>query len=218
MERAVDNVLMTDSDEPVHGAGRRLLGIGTILVLTITAVLTAWCGFEASKWGGEMSIAFSKASSARVQATAAELTSQTARQYDLTLYVEWVLAEERGDDDLATFIEQRFTPEFGVAFDAWTAEGREAAGPFAMEEYVPPGTERAEELHRSADEHFADALVNNQRGDDYSLLTVLFALVLFFTALSQTQRSDRRRSIFFGIGTVLWVVGMVILTTFPIKI
>ncbi len=209
---------MTDSEEAVQGSGHRLLGIGTILVLTITAVLTAWCGFEASKWGGEMSIAFSKASSARVQATAAELTSQTARQYDLTLYVEWVLAEERGDAELATFIERRFTPEFAIAFDAWIVEGRDAAGPFAMDAYVPPGTQRAEELHRSADDHFADALVNNQRGDDYSLLTVLFALVLFFTALSQTQRSDRRRWIFLGMGTVLWIAGVVVLTTFPIKI
>ena len=40
------------------GSGeRRVLDIMTVFVLSITAVLTAWCGFEASKWGGEMSIA-----------------------------------------------------------------------------------------------------------------------------------------------------------------
>lgn len=209
---------MTDADEPHHRTGRRLLDIGTVLVLTVTAVLTAWCGFEASKWGGEMSIAFSQASSARVQAAAAESTAQAARQYDLTLYTEWVLAEERGDRDLSTFVENRFTPEFAVAFDAWTAEGRESRGPFVMEEYVPPGVQRAEELHRTADERFATALANNQRGDDYSLLTVLFALVLFFTALSQNQSRHWRRWTFLGVGTTLWVGGVMMLTTFPIKI
>src|SRR5512133_1372718 len=34
-----------------------------IIVLSVTAVLAAWCGFESSKWSGEMSIAFSQASS-----------------------------------------------------------------------------------------------------------------------------------------------------------
>lgn len=43
-----------------------------VLLLSITAVLTAWCGFESSKWGGEMSIAFSEESGARIQAAAFE--------------------------------------------------------------------------------------------------------------------------------------------------
>ena len=43
-----------------------------LVVLSITAVLTAWCGFESSQWSGEMSIAFSEASSARIEAARQE--------------------------------------------------------------------------------------------------------------------------------------------------
>jgi hypothetical protein len=39
-----------------------------IIVLSVTAVLAAWCGFESSKWSGKMSIAFSQASSSRIEA------------------------------------------------------------------------------------------------------------------------------------------------------
>jgi hypothetical protein len=39
-----------------------------VIVLSVTAVLAAWCGFESAKWGGEMSIAFSQASSSRIEA------------------------------------------------------------------------------------------------------------------------------------------------------
>ena len=206
-------------EPPVASPPRtRLLDLTTVLLLSITAVLTAWCGFEASKWGGEMSIAFSQASSARVQAAAAESTAQAARQYDLTIYTEWVLAEADGRDELVSFIEERFTDEFRVAFDAWIAEGRQSRGPFAMDEYVPPGTQEAAELHARADAKFDEALANNQRGDDYSLLTVLFALVLFFAALSQNQRAAWRRLTFLGLALVLGVAGVVILATFPIKI
>ncbi|MCT2225876.1 hypothetical protein [Microbacterium paraoxydans] len=196
----------------------RFLEIATVSLLAVTAVLTAWCGFEASKWGGEMSIAFSQASSARVQAASAQATAQAARQYDLTLFTEWVLAEADGRDDLVDFVEQRFTDEFAVAFDAWVADGRSERGPFVMDEYVPPGAREAEELSAEADARFADALRNNQRGDDYSLLTVLFALVLFFAALSQNQHALWRRTVFFSLSGVIAVTGVVLLATFPIKI
>ncbi|MFJ6534134.1 hypothetical protein [Microbacterium sp. NPDC091662] len=179
----------------------RVLDIVTVVLLSVTAVLTAWCGFEASKWGGEMSIAFSQASSARVQAASAQSTAQAARQYDLTLYTEWVLAEAEGRDDLVRFVEERFTEEFAVAFDAWTAEGRTARGPSTR-----------------ADAKFDEALANNQRGDDYSLLTVLFALVLFFAALSQHQAAPWRRWVFLGLSGVIVVAGIATLLTFPIKI
>ncbi|PKQ33471.1 MAG: hypothetical protein CVT61_16010 [Actinobacteria bacterium HGW-Actinobacteria-11] len=204
------------SDEPTPTT--RVLDVITVVLLSVTAVVTAWCGFEASKWGGEMSIAFSQASSARVQAASAQSTAQAARQYDLTLYTEWVLAEADGRDDLVSFVEERFTEEFAVAFDAWTADGRAARGPFVMEEYVPPGTQEAEQLSARADAKFDEALTNNQRGDNYSLLTVLFALVLFFAAISQHQAVPWRRRVFLGLSGVIVLCGLALLITFPIKI
>lgn len=218
MAVSLDNGRMSDQTTHDGSRSRRVLEILTVVLLSVTAVITAWCGFEASKWGGEMSIAFSQASSARVQAASAESTAQAARQYDLTIYTEWVLAEADGRQELVAFIEERFTPEFAVAFDAWNAEGRSSQGPFVMEEYVPPGTTEAEELNARADAKFEEALANNQRGDDYSLLTVLFALVLFFAALSQHQSAVWRRRTFLALSGVLAVVGVVILMTFPIKI
>lgn len=209
---------MDDRPAPAHDRKYGVLEISTVLLLAITAVITAWCGFESSKWGGEMSIAFSQASSARVQAASAEARAQAARQYDLTIYTEWVLAEADDRAELRAFIEDRFTPEFAVAFEAWNDGGRTADGPFAMDEYVPPGEVEAAELSARADEKFDEALRNNQRGDDYSLLTVLFALVLFFAALSQNQRARWRRTVFLTLSGVLAVVGVIVLSTYPIKI
>lgn len=196
----------------------RLLDIITVFLLSIMAVLTAWCGFEASKWGGDMSIAFSQASSARIQATAADGTSRDARLYDLSIYTQWVLAEADGNDELRQFIEERFTPHFKVAFDAWIADGRSELGPFAMAEYVPPGTAEAAKLTATADAKFAEALKSNQRGDNYSLLTVLFALVLFLTAMSQRENVLWIRRTLLGLGIVVALVGVIVMFTFPINI
>ena len=39
-----------------------------VILLSLVAVLTAWCGFESNKWGGDSSVAFSEASAARIEA------------------------------------------------------------------------------------------------------------------------------------------------------
>jgi hypothetical protein len=189
-----------------------------LIVLSITAVLTAWCGFESSQWGGEMSIAFSEASGARIEAARQAGVANSARQADLTIWGVHVQARAQGDTALARYVEQRFTDHFRVAYRAWIAQGEPTDGPFKMKEYIPPGTTEAAAADQHADSRFADALVFNQRGDNYTLLTVLFALVLFFAAASTRLGSERAQRIMLGVAIVFLVSGTVILATFPIDI
>ncbi|RXZ47152.1 hypothetical protein [Agromyces binzhouensis] len=197
---------------------KRATEIVGVFLLSVVAVLTAWCGFQASKWGGEMSIAFSQASSARIQAANAEGEARSARAFDLTIYASYVEAAGSGEDELADYIRQRFTPEFEVAYRAWLRDGQIERAPFAREEYVPEGTYEAQELNDRADEKFAQALENNQRGDNYSLLTVLFALVLFLTAMSQREIVPWVARTLLTLAGVVAIVGVSILATFPIRI
>jgi hypothetical protein len=187
-----------------------------IIVLSITAVLTAWCGFESSKWSGEMSIAFSQASSARIEAARQEGIANAARQADLSIWGVYVQARAQGDTALATYVERRFTPHFQVAYRAWIAEREPTLGPFKMKEYVPPGTTEAAAADQRADSRFADALKFNQRGDNYTILTVLFALVLFFAAASTRLGRPRTQWIVLGAAIAFLVVAVGILATFPI--
>jgi len=101
-----------------------------VILLSLVAVLTAWCGFESNKWGGDSSVAFSEASAARIQAADYDSEARDARGFDLAVYSQWVLAEANGETELADYIEARFSPEFAVAFDAWMADGQEENGPF----------------------------------------------------------------------------------------
>ena len=187
-------------------------------MLSVTAVLTAWCGFEASKWQGEMTIAFSQASSARIEAARQSGMANAARQADLTIWGVYVQARAQGDTALATYVEKRFTDHFQVAYKAWIAEGEPTSGPFRMMEYVPPGTTEAAAADQRADSRFADALANNQRADNYSILTVLFALVLFFAATSTRLGRPHAQWILAGVAITVFITATVILATFPIKV
>ena len=189
-----------------------------LVVLSITAVLTAWCGFQSSQWSGEMSIAFSEASSARIEAARQAGVANAARQADLTIWGVYLQARAEGKTALARYVEQRFTDHFRVAYQAWIVEGEATSGPFKMKQYVPPGTTESAAADQRADSRFADALKFNQRGDRYTILTVLFALVLFFAAASTRLGSPRTQWIFLGVAIVFLIIATVVLATFPIDI
>ena len=202
-----------DSPSDSHSGPHETIAL---ILLSVTAILTAWCGFEASKWGGEMSIAFSQASSARIEAARQQGIANNARQADLTVYAVYIQAQATNDRRLATYVENRFSNEFKVAFDAWVAAGMPTKAPFAMPAYVPPGTKEADAADQRADSRFAEALLNNQRADDYTLLTVLAALVLFFAAVAGRLNNKRTQWAALAIGAVLFIIAAVTAAMFPV--
>lgn len=203
-------------DEPARDAAVR--DVIAVVLLSVMAVLTAWCGFEASKWGGAMSIEFSSASSARIQATGFEGQARDQRQHDLTIYASWVEATAANDPALAGYIEARFSETFREAFEAWRDAGMAEDSPFQRPEYVPDGSTEAAELTSAAEDHFQQALVNNQRGDNYSLLTVLFALVMFLTAMAQRRARRWVSWAYLGMGLTAALAGGIVLLTLPVLI
>lgn len=81
-----------------------------------------------------------------------------------------------------------------------------------------PGEAEAAELGAKADERFAAALENNQRGDNYSILTVLFALVLFLGAMSQRDVKAWVARSLLALAVVTGTAGLIIMLTLPIRI
>jgi hypothetical protein len=214
-EEAPENSTEEAPEKPPAGHVRETI---VLIVLSVTAVLTAWCGFESSKWSGEMSVAFSEASSSRIEAARQSGIANAGLPADLTIWGVYVQARAQGDTALATYVEKRFTDHFLVAYRAWIAEGEPTNGPFKMKEYVPPGTTEAAAADQRADRRFADALVYNERGDNYALLTVLFALVLFFAAASTRLVRPNAQRILLGVAIIFLIAAMVILATFPILV
>lgn len=188
-----------------------------VVLLSLVAVMTAWCGFQSTKWGGDSDVAFSEASNARIEAADADGEARDARSVDLAVYTQWIIAGADGETDLAEYIEERFSPEFRVAFDAWEAGGKVETGPFKRDEYVPEGTAEAKEATERARTLQAQALAFNDKGDNYSLMTVMFALVLFLAAIAQRGGSILATRIVLGLAGALTLAGLIVLFTFPIR-
>lgn len=192
----------------------------TVVLLSVTAVVTAWTGFQASKWSGAMSISFSQASTARIEAARLEGVANRKQTVQVSLFTQWLEAYQADDEELTDFLSERFPEPLESAFSAWVLteplKNPDApATPFEMPGYVIPELESAGRADDRADGKFAEALRNNQRGDNYTILTVAFAAVLFFGALSGRMRSVRAQWAFLVLGCLGFVVSASFLLFFP---
>lgn len=191
-----------------------------VILLSVTAIATAWCGFQATKWGGAMAISFSQATTARMEATRADGNANRQSNNQIQLYVDWLNATLEGNTELADYLSENFPEPLATAWAAWMRldpfEGADApASPFDMPEFVQPDALAAREADARADALFQEALQSNQRGDDYTLLTVVFATVLFFAAMSDRITRNSYAWILLGVGLALFTAAATVLVVYP---
>ena len=191
-----------------------------VVVLSLTTILAAWSAFQSSKWSGMMSISFSQASSARVEAARLDGDANRVATIQVGLFTQWLQAASLEDDTRAEYLASVFPEPLASAFTAWVAADPQAnpdvpRTPFAMPEYAIPEEAKAAAADARADAKFTEALASNQRSDNYTILTVLFAAVLFFGSLSGRARSRGVQNTFLALAVVLMVLASGFLISFP---
>jgi hypothetical protein len=202
---------------------KRNAEIYATVLLALATIASAWSAYQATRWSGEQATAFSEASANRTESTRASTTGGQVATIDVTLFAEWAAARAADRDDLADFWEERFRTEFKPAFEAWLASDPlnnpdAPATPFQAEQYTLADIEESERLLAVAEERAADARTANQRGDNYILTTVLFAIVLFFAGTASKFEGNRPRVLGMSLATFVFVGGVVLLVLQPVNI
>jgi hypothetical protein len=195
----------------------RTISIIEAVLLSIVALLAAWSGFAAAKWGTEQRDKLAQASGERSQANRAYLEAESLRNFDSTTFDAWFSAYTVGNKQAMTIAERRFRPEFQAAFDAWRATHPETnpnapKGPTYMPQYRQPGLARANALDRQADETFNDGSDAGTTSDDYVRVTVFLASVLFLIGISTQFTVRGVRFALAGFGAALLIFSLVQLT------
>ncbi len=174
-----------------HGGGRhdRVISISEAVLLSVVAIIAAWSGFSAAKWGTESSLSLAKASATRTQANRAFQQSLTYRVGDALTFNAWLGAHQTGDQDAERVAARRFLPEFRPAFNAWLAtrpftNANAPAGPQAMPQYHALGAAQSKVLDAEADAHYAHGEHAAETADKYIRTTVILASVLFLVGIS----------------------------------
>lgn len=213
------------SELPASDKSSRLLAgrwgeIAVALILSATAVAAAWSAYQAGKWGGTMTVAFNEAAVHRT--VAASDISQASRDLsgDRATFSSFVVAYGDGDEPTARILFTEFRDEVQPLVEDWLAQDPfsdpTVGSPFDDDRYTVFATlETATASLEDAEEFTTAALDAKSNTANYTLTTVLFAVVLFLAGLS---RQFRIRAVTIGLtsmATVLLFVGVGVLIWLP---
>lgn len=147
-----------------------------VLMATAT-VLTAWCAYQASRWGGIQAISAGEANALRSESLRQSNHGAQLMAIDVGLWVQYVSALNEKNERMADFLAARFPPTLKLANNAWLdtrplSNEDAPPSPFAMPEYSLPSFEEAQLLADIAMQKIEESKDANENSNNYVLLTV----------------------------------------------
>jgi hypothetical protein len=203
-----------------HARRTELTEIAEAVVLALVAVVTAWCGYEAERWGGRQAYLYGVAARLRVEAALWATEGGQQRLLDTVTFNTWIQAREANDQKLMALYEHRFSPEYLVAFKIWLKTDplnnpKAVPGPAFLPEYHNALLKKAEELNEEANSAFAEGTKSREVSERYVRATLLFATVLFLIALSQRFKVFNVRAGLLVVALVLMTYTFVVVALYP---
>lgn len=198
----------------------RLIAIVEAVMLSIVALLAAWSGYSAAKWGTESSLSLAKASGARNKASLAETQATQIRTLDSVQFNAALDAYLSGNAKLFALSLKRMRPGYRPAVNAWLAthplkNPGAPPDPSYMPQYVIPQDAQARSANAASNAYFSEGESAAGTADKYVRLTVLFAAVLFLVGIGSRFPVPVARYGLAGIAAVLLVLSVVQLAGLP---
>jgi hypothetical protein len=198
----------------------RWLSIIEAVLLSLVAVLAAYSGFAAAKWGTKSSVELARASSLRTTSNRYATEAIVTRTLDSVSFNAWFSAFVSGNRRAEQLAVRRFRPGYRPAFNAWIATDplhnpHAPPGPAFMPNYVIPAAAIATADERAADESFRQGSEAGETSDSYIRDTVFLATVLFLVGISGQFRIKPARFGLIGVGAALLVFAVVTLLGLP---
>ena len=208
-------------DHKAHGSTRdRWVSIVEALMLSVVALLAAWSGYSAAKWGTESSLSLAKASGARNKAGLAQLQATQIRTLDSVQFNAAVTAYASGNAKLFALSLKRLRPGYRPAVQAWLAtrplkNPNAPPDPSYIPQYVIPQDAQARTFDAQSTAYFNHGESAAGTADKYVRLTVLLAAVLFLVGIGSRFPLRVARYGLVGIAGVLLVISVVQLAGLP---
>jgi membrane protein DedA with SNARE-associated domain len=197
----------------------RIVDVASVVLISVAAVMTALCGYQSGRWGGQQARLYSMANADRILSAEAADKALAFNAINVNLFLNYVNAVDAGNKRKADFIYRRFGPVLASAMKAWLAtkpltNPSAPSSPFVMPQYALPASKLSRDYERQALENFKKAQDATQHSDDFLLLTVIFAGVSFLAGIS-TKMAFPRHLIIVTLGTLVTVYALVRLIELP---
>lgn len=169
-------------------------------------------------WGeGVQATTLTDAGLANTEAATAFQLADSKLNLDQTLFVEWALSVNAGEDEVSDFLNTNlFSFELGTALDAWVESGSEAPTPFGTDDSLLEELAQGEAFEAESAALSRKGAEANQTGDEYVLVTVILTSALFFAGISTVLKSVRVRYAILSVGGAFFLGVAIAMATFPV--
>jgi hypothetical protein len=203
-----------------HHRSHQWVSIGEAVMLSIVALLAAWSGYSAAKWGTDSSLSLAKASSTRTKASLAQIQATQIGTLDSVWFNAAMTAYLSHDTKLFALMLRRVRPGAVPAVHAWLAlhplnNPNAPPDPSYMPQYTIPQQSQATALAARADAYFSKGENSAATSDKYVRLTVVLAAVLFLVGIGSRVPALLARYGLLGVGAALLIVSVVELLELP---
>jgi hypothetical protein len=203
-----------------HARRDRAISIVEALLLSIVALMAAWSGYSAAKWGSRSTFYVAKSSVARSNASVNEIQATQIRTLDSVSFNSAEAAYLTGNAKLFDLAIRRMRPGYRVAVEAWLAlhplkNPAAPPDPSYMPQYRIPQQAAAQVFTTQANADFTAGQSASDTADKYVRLTVLLAAVLFLVGIGSRFPARVARYGLIGIAAVLLIVSVVQLLSLP---
>ena len=199
----------------------RVISIAEAVLLSIVALLAAWSGYSAAKWGTDSSLSLAKASSTRTKANLDAIQATQIRTLDSVSFNAAFTAYSSHNPQLFQLALKRLRPGYRAAVDAWLAtrplqNSKAPPDPSYMPQYRIPQQTEAQVLNAQADAHFNEGQSSADTADKYVRLTVTLAAVLFLVGIGSRFPVRSARYGLLVVACALLVVSVVQILVLPL--
>jgi hypothetical protein len=195
--------------------------IACAIVLALATTASAWCAYQSKLWGGAQMARANAAVRAGREAAVSSLAAMQWSAFDASMFIAYMQARLERSSALEAFLGQRFRTEMKPAVEAWLKldplnNPAAPPSPFRMAEYAQKETAEVARQEEIAAKAMAASREARRYSDNYVLLTVVFASVLFFGGIARAFESRSLRIVLAALAVLLFLGTLVALTTLPI--
>jgi hypothetical protein len=205
-----------------------------VILLGISAVVTAWASWQASLYGGQQATKYTQGTAAVSEGNSMYNEASSYLENDMqlyyeinSLYIDLTFAQEHENEDEIDRLEwkideiyaNRVTDELSEAIDWADAEAEasdEMVSPFDMEGFIDSYFEDALARIEEGQDTIEDGQSDNHLGDILNMSTVIFAVAMFLLGICNTFTRRKIQIVIAAVSLAAIVVGTGFMLTVPV--
>lgn len=198
----------------------KIIEIVAVLLLGITTIGTAWCGYQAVQWSGASSDHAQAASDKHVEAARLFGLATQKVAYDSMITAQYAEAVSTGNIKLQEFYRSTLVrKDFLPILDAWQAEVKAGKAPTPLADdpdYVAAQLADYRKVVASAAEDARQSAAAGSTASAYVSVTILLAAALFFSGVISSFKYRAARALLLAAALATLAVAASRLASLPV--